>query len=172
MKLIESKTLASSQASIEFTSIPATFTDLVILISSRVDGANGTLEIYFNTDTTNANYSYRRLAGDGSIAYTNSGSNSYFAYANGSGQTANTFANGNIYIPNYTSTVAKSLSSDVVQENNATSADQFITAGLWTGTVAINRVFIRPAVSANFVSGTIVSLYGVLKGSDGIVTTS
>jgi hypothetical protein len=45
MKLIESKTLGTAASSIEFTSIPQTFTDLVVLVSSRQTGDSGGSQI-------------------------------------------------------------------------------------------------------------------------------
>jgi hypothetical protein len=55
-------------ANIEFTSIPGTYTDLLIKLSARnVTNTETTGAIYFNNDTTNANYTARRLLGDGSL---------------------------------------------------------------------------------------------------------
>ena len=172
MTLIETKTLGTAAASIEFTSIPQTFTDLVLLISTRNDNTNFTLNVYFNTDTTGANYSVRRLTGNGTSAGSETFTGAFFAYGNSSAATANTFGSSALYIPNYTSSSTKSVSSDSVQENNATLAEQYLSAGLWTGTAAINRILIQPAVAPNFVAGSTNSLYGILKGSSGGVTVS
>jgi hypothetical protein len=170
MKLIETKTLGTAAASIEFTSIPQTYTDLMLLLSTRSDGTNMTLYVQFNAVTTG--YTVRRLEGNGIGANSNAFSDSFFAYSGGSGQTANTFANVSLYVPNYTSSVAKSVSSEAVTENNATTADQYLTAGLWNNTAAITSIKIDPVVDSNLVSGSTISLYGITKGSDGIVTTS
>jgi len=175
-ELIESKTLGTAQASIEFTLIPSTFTDLVVLLSSRNSGASNDNEITrlrFNTDTGN-NYSWRRLMGTGSGVDSVAASSTDYILGSrtpNNGRTANTFDNAQFYVPNYTSGVAKSVSVDFVEENNATAAFQGIVAGLWTGTTAINSIQIS-IITGNYVVGTTASLYGVLKGSDGIVTTS
>jgi hypothetical protein len=171
MKLIESKTLGTAQASIEFTSIPSTFTDLVVLASLRpATGGIGYGLIALNGST--ANFSGRTLEGNGSAASSNSFSVGRIMVAGDSGYTANTFGNGLIYIPNYTSSNAKSLSSDWVTENNATGSYQNIFATLWNNTAAITSLSLSPAAAVNWAVGSTVSLYGVLKGSDGIVTTS
>jgi hypothetical protein len=172
MKLIETKTLGTAAASIEFTSIPQTFTDLVLLASIRNDGTNVAALTYFNTDTTASNYTALRLNGTGSVTGNGSFANAFFIYSAISSATANTFSNASLYISNYTSNLAKSVSSDAVTENNATLAEQFLTAGLWSGTAAINRILVQSAVSPNFVAGSTFSLYGITKGSDGIVTVS
>jgi hypothetical protein len=60
---------------------------------------------------------------------------------------------------------------DTVSENNATAAFQRIIAGLNNSTAAITSINFFPS-SGNFVAGSTISLYGITKGSDGIVTTS
>ena len=169
MELIESKTLGADAASIEFTSIPSTFTDLVILISARSNlGSLGDLFISFNGST--ASFTGRNLDGSGSSV--GGGANArYVGTINGTPQTANTFGSYAIYIPNYAGATNKSFSVDSVTENNATLAIQTIGAGLWSSTAAITSVAFTPS-SGSLVTGTTASLYGVLKGSDGIVTTS
>jgi hypothetical protein len=177
MKLIESKTLATAAASIEFTSIPQDGTDLVALMSIRVDAADTSRDmiVQFNGDTGN-NYSFRRLVGTGSSASSSSGSGAGDLFIVGShsanSATSNTFGNGSVYIPNYTGSTAKSASSDTVSENNATAAQQTISATLWSGTAAITSVLFKPYFSANLMVGSTISLYKITKGSDGIVTTS
>jgi hypothetical protein len=173
MKLIESKTLGTAAAAIEFTSIPQDGTDLLLLISGRtaraltVDGVG----IGFNGDTAGGNYSGRRLFGDGSSP----GSDTTYAgmpWYTGANATANTFGNAALYIPNYTGSTSKSFSIDGVSENNATQAYQGIGAGRWTGTDAITTVTINSEVISNLQAGSTISLYKITKGSDGIVTTS
>ena len=170
MTLIETKTLASAAASIEFTEIPQDGTDLVLLVSMRGSLSNFYSEyrIRFNGSTTG--FSARSLYGNGSTAAT--GTFEASAFGVGATATANTFSNDQIYIPNYTSSNAKSFSSDFAGENNATSAFAGLYANLWTGTAAITSIQITEVNAANFVSGSTFSLYKITKGSDGIVTTS
>jgi hypothetical protein len=172
MKLIETKTLGTAAASIEFTSIPQTFTDLVLLCYLRSDGTNKTVAVYFNNDTTAANYSIRRLDGNGSSVTSEAYANAFLAYSAGSNDTSNTFSNVSLYIANYAGSTSKSLSGDAVWENNATNAGLIITAGLYSPTTAITSVKVDPQVDTNLVAGSTISLYGITKGSDGIVTTS
>jgi hypothetical protein len=170
MRLIESKTLGTAQASIEFTSIPSTFTDLVFLVSAR-EATTNNLTCVISINGSTANLSQRFLAGNGSSASSSSAA-SLFLYIAAAVRTANTFGNASIYIPNYSSTTtAKSFSIDAVEEDNGTSAFQMINAGLWNSTTAINSVSFA-AVGGNLAAGSMISLYGITKGSDGIVTTS
>jgi hypothetical protein len=167
MKLIETKTLGSAAASIEFTSIPQDGTDLFAIYSLRnsVSSAGGIIS--FNTGGT---YSRRRLQGSGSSVASDTASVDY--QLNPSSFTSSTFGNGSIYVPNYTSSNAKSYSTDSISETNATEAYQAIIAGLWTGTAAITTLTFTPLSSGNFEAGSIISLYKITKGTDGIVVVS
>ena len=175
MRLIESKTLTTAQASIEFTSIPSTFTDLVFFVSGRSSrAANGDgLLTRFNNDTSSV-YSVRSLRGDGASVVSVTGATNALSRAElpAGTSTSNTFSNMSFYIPNYTSSANKSVSIDSVMETNATNLEMMITAGLWSNTSAITTITLTSETGNNFVTGSIVSLYGILKGSDGIVTTS
>ena len=168
MQLIETKVLGTAAATIVFSSIPQDATDLYAVVSARntVDAAAGT--IAFNTGGT---YTRRRLLGSGPGSGTSdTPTNDYLIDT--STQTANTFGNSSIYIPNYTGSTAKSYSVDAVDENNATGADQALYAGLWSGTDAISSITFAPLGGGSFAIGTVISLYKITKGSDGIVTTS
>ena len=167
MTLIETQTLASAAASIEFTSIPQDATDLLIKISGRTSGAAAAILIAFNGSTSS--FSARILLGVGAsaVTYTNAREAGTF---NGAGDTSNTFGNTDVYIPNYTGSTNKSYSADSVTENDGTSAYQSIVAGLWSNTDAITSLAISG--SSNLEAGSTISLYKITKGSDGIVTTS
>jgi hypothetical protein len=168
MQLIETKTLGTAAASIEFTSIPQDFTDLVVLLSGRLTGGTTFgVSVFFNGSTSG--FSHRKLFGRGDSVSSNTADQPIIL--NGSAFTANTFGNVMVYIPNYTGSTQKSFSIDSVSENNATLAYQTIAAGLWTGTSAITSLQLTSSDSTLTADST-VSLYGILKGSDGIVTTS
>ena len=176
MKLIESKTLGTAAASIEFTSIPQTFTDLVLLFNfrSNVDQTYTNIALRFNSDT-GSNYSMRMLYGEGSgggLSASQTTTSMQWVYSTGLQATSNTFGNAQVYIPNYTGSTSKSVSMDSVSENNATQSIQALTAGLWSGTAAITSISMFTQAGPNLLAGSTASLYGVLKGSDGIVTTS
>ena len=130
-------------ATIVFSSIPATFTDLVIKLSARTTFAtNGDLG-YMQFNSTTTGYSVKRLAGDGSSAFSSGGTEIYFRNA-GASDTASTFGNVDIYIPNYAGSTQKSVSTDSVNENNATLSYQQLSAGLSTLTAAITQVTLYP----------------------------
>jgi len=147
-------------ANIDFTSIPSTYTDLVVKISSRStrSDTNDFLKIWFNGLTTNL--SHRSLSGDGSSASSGSDGSYIYGRLDGNTATSNTFGNGEFYIPNYAGSTAKSVSGDTVMENNATYSVAYLLAGLWNSTSAINQITLAPYYG-NFVQYTTATLYGV-----------
>jgi hypothetical protein len=173
MKLIESKTLASAAASIEFTSIPQDGTDLVVLVSSRSDGAFTSSEIDIAFNGSSSNFTARYLYGAGSGSGATATDTTLVGVSSAASNTSNTFGNATIYIANYTGSTNKSISTDSVGESNATTAYMAIAATLWSQTAAITSLTLRLDSGArNFVAGSTASLYKITKGSDGIVTTS
>jgi len=173
VKLIETKTLAVAAASIEFTSIPQDGTDLVALFSLRSSRAANDADTGFAKFNSNSsNYSGRELFGNGSSVFTGTTSTTGMAFViAGANPTANTLGNGLLYVPNYTGSTNKSVSLDWVNENNGSLAYSGITAYLWSDTAAITTLTFT-AANGNLVAGSIISLYKITKGSDGIVTVS
>lgn len=161
MQLIETVTLGSSASLIDINNIPDTGQDLLILGSGRADdGPQRTITIILNTKFTG--YSYVGLRGTGSAveSLSESFNNAYALVVPGTDATSNTFANFQLYISNYTSSVAKSISFDGVGENNGTAAQQGITALTSNLTVPITRVRVQ-CNGANFVANSTLSLYTI-----------
>ena len=161
--LIQAQTLASSAASVTFSSIPATYTDLVLRISDRLDGAGTSVNsnVQFNGDTA-TNYSRIVLAGSGTAASSFLNATQTFSryLSNGGGATASTFDSTEIYIPSYQISQNKSLSLFSVTETNAVAVDMYATASLWRNTAAITSITLTPS-SGNYVSGSSFYLYGI-----------
>lgn len=176
MVAIQTVTVGSGgAATISFTSIPQTYTDLKIVLSGRTTQASLADSVYFSFNSSTANFSSRILYGDG-------GSASSFTQARyagsqpGSTATASTFANIELYIPNYTSSNNKSYSVDAVTENNGTTAYAYLAAGLWSDTSAITSITLTPN-AGSFVQYSTATLYGVTssaygaKATGGIITS-
>jgi hypothetical protein len=153
---------AGGSTTIDFTSIPSTYTDLVIKASLRDTAAGSHLDgtVRFNDSTTG--YTWRFIKGDGSSATSASGSTNtlYGWIQNGAGSTASTFTSVDIYIPNYAGSTYKSVSFDAGDEANATLAYLEMTAGLWSNTSAITKVSLRTDGTA-FAQYSTAYLYGV-----------
>ena len=155
---------AGGASSIDFTSIPNTYTDLLIKISTRSTVA-GTgqddINVTFNGSTSS--YSWRNLLGSGSSAISQSGGTSNIrmsAVSPNAGTTSSTFSNAELYIPNYAGSNNKSVSIDMVSEANQASTYMGLVAGLWSNSSAITQVTFTGA-SGNFVQYSSATLYGI-----------
>lgn len=162
--LISSVTVGSGGASsIDFTSIPATYTDLVLKVSIRGSASNVDYnKISFNGSTST--FTYRSLEGSGAAAASYNGSVGAFGVQTPSTYTASTFSSIEIYIPNYAGSNNKSYSSDATTENNATTSYADLIAGLWATTSAITSISLAPVTTTSFAQYSTAYLYG-LKSS-------
>jgi len=171
MQLIAHQELTSAAASITFSDIPQTFTDLYLVVSARSTRAVTGDNAFFEFNSSTSNFSGRTLYGNGSSAVTDTTAR-LGSFLPGNNATASTFSNTSAYIPNYTSSSAKSYSLDTALENNATFSLLGIYAGLWNDTNAITSIGMAPTSGNNFVSGSSFTLYGILAGSDGVTSVS
>ena len=147
-------------ASIIFSSIPSTYTDLCLKFSTRDTSSGTNFNLYFNNIKTGGNLDTWRLYGNGASAISDSFTNQnagYLGWQTQSSYTANTFSNNEIYIPNYAGNLFKSVSNDGVSENNATTAPQSLQAVSWRNTAAITQIEIAQA----FAQYTTATLYGI-----------
>lgn len=165
IKIASTTVGAGGAASVTFSSIPSTYTDLVVKMSTRsTSTGNVAVNTYIKFNGTSTGYSERLLYGNGTAAASASQSTTQFNWA---GQmpavsaTANTFSNAEVYIPNYTSANYKSISADSVTENNATSASIYVDAGLWSNTPAITSIAFTEQYGANFAQYSTFTLYGI-----------
>ena len=162
---------AAGAAGITFSNIPQTgYTDLLVVASAR---NNRTAQKYsqlraqFNNDTGN-NYTDKLLysiagATAGSTGSTSQTFLSRILYMPTADITANIFGNAQMYIPNYTSSNAKSLSTDTVMENNATDNGVMgIAAGFWNNTAAITSIYLF-SDQDSLIQYSTFYLYGIAK---------
>jgi hypothetical protein len=176
LTLIQAVTVgAGGAASIDFTSIPQTYTDLCVKFSVRCATSANIQQVYirFNNNSSSI-YSNRRLYGysnaAGSVGATSSSSAS-INWTSGSSATASTFGSGEMYIPNYAgSSTYKSFYAELASENNsATEAVTGMTAGLFEATTAITQINIIG--ESNFVQYSTAYLYGVVSAAVGAKAT-
>ena len=175
-QLISSNVLGSSAASVTFSAIPSTYTDLVLRCSTRGDNAtiwqsyprlriNGssavsTMRYIAGNGATASSFDASAIGSTGFYPITNAAGN---VMSDSAGNTASTFDSIEFYIPSYTANQNKPLSSFGAAEQNATTAYIVAGAGLERTTAAITTLLISNIVG-NFVSGSSFYLYG-LKSS-------
>jgi hypothetical protein len=161
-ELIASSTVgASPAATIDFSSIPSSYTDLCLVTSLRTNEnpGYGWSDVVLSFNGSTASRTSRTLTGNGSTASSFSNT-TIITRVNNAFTTSSTFSNGSWYVPNYAGSTNKSLSVDMVTENNATAAVMDMVAGLWSNTAAINQITIT-GLTSSFVQYSTAYLYGV-----------
>lgn len=157
---IATTTLGSAAASYTFTSIPDTYTDLVLIITHTQSVAGQSARIQFNSDTS-SNYSLTEMRGNGSSALssrTSNNSTNWYAYYSDGSTTVPTVSVINIF--NYANTTTyKTFLSRSGAADRATE----LLVGLWRKTPEkINRIDLSIDASATYSSGSTFTLYGIL----------
>jgi hypothetical protein len=154
---IATNTLSSSAASITFSSISGTYTDLVIVVVPKLVSGTAQVQFRLNGDSGN-NYSLLRMGGTGSAygsdapAPTSFGQLSWYGYAGSAfGQviTAN--------LNNYSNTTT--YKTVLTRPNNA-NYGVGMNACTWRNTAAVNEILIY-SDAANFDTGSTFTLYGI-----------
>lgn len=163
--LLETTILSSSTSSVSFTNLVATYEStykhLQIRTVGRTDASAGirAVSIRINGDTGN-NYVAHRLFGDGSTVESNAFTGNNFAliaYFTGATSPSNAFGANVLDFLNPFSTSKNTTIRSLggLTSNNAVH----LSSGLHTSTSAVNEI--QVFATANFVSGTRISLYGI-----------
>jgi len=161
--LIDSATVGSGgAAAVTFSSIPGTYTDLLVKVSGRglQSGVQTTYDLRFNGSSANWDSSNARIYGDGAAAASDTTTPPYL-FATGTTATTNVFSNDEIYIPNYANTTLyKPVVTYTAAETNATTTYVGTQAGNWENTSAITSITLTGVVNS-FIQYTTVYLYGI-----------
>lgn len=154
---IATQTLGSAQATVTFSSIPSTYTDLVLVTQSAGSTAGQDFKIQFNSDT-GTNYSVTLIRGYGTGVTSNRTSNSTYIYLDYSGGSLTTIQDQyNVNIMNYANTTTyKTILTRYSSAANSAEAG----VGLWRSTSAINRIDLS-MTAGNLVAGSTFTLYGI-----------
>jgi hypothetical protein len=150
---IATQALGTSTGTVTFSSIPSTYTDLVLVISGNA-GAGTAAGLRFNGDS-GTNYSVTWLLGDGSSGSSDKESNVTNIWA-GSFYNTSTPTVSIINIMNYSNTT---INKTVLSRYTYPIAFTAAAVGLWRNTSAINSVTV--STGANFNSGSTFTLYGI-----------
>ena len=157
---LATQTLSSVAATITFSSIPSTYTDLILVTQSAINTGGGQdSQIQFNSDTS-TNYSLTVIRGYGTGVASDKVSNSNLIYLDYSGGSSTTIQDQyNINIMNYANTTTyKTILTRYSSAANAAEAN----VGLWRSTSAINRIDLSTS-AGSFVIGSTFTLYGIVS---------
>jgi hypothetical protein len=146
---IATNTLGSASSTVSFTSIPSTYTDLVLVIGGAASNAQG-MFLYFNNDTA-ANYSRTYVYGTGSSAISDRvGDHKVLEI----GTAISTLTAS---VMNYSNTTTfKTTLTRGGSAANLTIAE----VGTWRSTAAINRIDVTTG-TGTMNTGTVLTLYGI-----------
>jgi len=165
--LIASNTLSSSAASVTFSAIPATYTDLVLRGSARTADASTRSWLTIRWNSVSNSYSMRLVEANGTtILPDGRTAQSDAVYeppiAAGNTATANTFSSFEIYLPNYAGSTNKPASLfGAIETNAATGNGLSMSAILWSNTSAVSSIYIANQSGGNILSGSSFFLYGI-----------
>jgi hypothetical protein len=141
----------SSTTAVTFSSIPSTYTDLVLIANATASSAGQGMNLTFNGDT-GSNYSSTRLYGSGSSDRQTSGT--FINFALGS------FDAGQLVLANIQNYSNSTTNKTMLLRQNTASAFVGALVGLWRNTAAINAITIQIS-GGNYVAGSTFTLYGV-----------
>jgi hypothetical protein len=155
---IASIILGVNATSVTFSSIPQTYTDLIVIFNGRTDGDENT-NLQFNSDTTN-NYSVTALYGNGSTVTSARDSNVSSIGLGGISSGADEQGTVVCQIFNYANTTTNK--TVISRANNSTYVQ--LRAGMRRSTQAVSTITIK-ADATTFLSGTTFNLYGIQAGN-------
>lgn len=156
---INTYTLGSS-GTITFSSIPNTYSDLIVVVNGGITNQYWDIQMRFNNDS-NTNYSQTNLLGDGSTSVASRNTSSTRVNCQVGSDTNNLYNNVILHLINYNSSNYKSF----VFRSNYASQQTVIAGGTYRSTSAINTIFIYCGASnqgtASLSAGTTATLYGI-----------
>jgi hypothetical protein len=163
--LINSTTVGSDSSSVTFSSIPATYTDLLLVSNWKSPNStygNISLSIRFNSDT-GTNYSFTNVLGTGSATQSNRSSNNSIIILNYTGSPHTQFNVFQTNILDYSNTTTYKT---VIGRDSNSGGGVGAVAGLWRNTSAINSVTILvDSFNTGLATGSTFKLYGIEAGN-------
>jgi len=151
---IATTTFVSAQASYTFSSIPSTYTDLV-LVSNLISPSSGSLYIRVNSDTA-TNYSRTNLYGNGTTVTSDRASSETLSYV----YPGAIGASPTTLITTFNNYSNATTNKTWITRANDTTLDVSAVVALWRSTAAINTILF--AINTGTMGiGTTFTLYGI-----------
>lgn len=151
-------TTLSGNGSISFTSIPATYTDLRLVLTALGSTNGATPYLRFNSDSA-TNYSSTNIYGDGTSANSNANTSITAIYNTSFGMRTATPFLYTFDIFSYAGSTYKTVLGTYNEDNNGTGYVSRLV-GLWRSTSAITTIGLT-ASTGSFAAGTTATLYGI-----------
>jgi hypothetical protein len=158
---IASTTLGTAAASITFSSIAASWTDLRLVLVAKTTADGATTALSFNGVPSGTLYAWNTLTGNGSSASSSRNSSQDGLYPYSASTLASTPDFYTFDIFSYTSAINKTVLMTASQDYNG-SGTVANKVGIWRSTAAITSCVLTN-VGSTYASGTTATLYGILK---------
>lgn len=160
-EMISTTTVGTAVATVTFSSIPATYTDLVLVCSARTARAatSDNLIVRFNSDTSTI-YSSTNLFADtapGSARSTGDTS-CFWSYIPSASQASGIFGVATMNIMNYSNTTTFTTA---ISKSGNKNAQLETTANLYRSTSAISTLTMLSGTASNIAVGSTFTLYGI-----------
>jgi hypothetical protein len=159
--LLGTSTLGSSAAQIAVSGIPAGYMALLVTALLRTDRANATdgVRVFFNADTTAANYIYgitQYIAGGGT---TSQGDN--WLGASAATAPAGCFGSNRLMVGGY-DTTDYIAAFDILSEMGLSGGIfQVVGGASWNSTAVVSTITLKPVTGPNFVAKSRMAVYGL-----------
>jgi hypothetical protein len=162
MTQISQQTLSSPSATVTFSSIPGSYTNLILTIVAKSSSGAASDSIYMQANTdTGANYSWTSLYGNAGGAGA-TGANSVSHGQIGQATTNSGFpGNVTVNINGYSgATFLKTAAAPQGYDYNSSTPTVQTYYWAWNNAAAINRLLLGLTTGANFITGSQFTLYG------------
>jgi hypothetical protein len=146
-------TTGTLATSITFSSIPSTYTDLVLIANGPALSSLAGLTVVYNGDTTTTNYSYTRLQGNGTTASSSRSNDNAIGYS------AQDSCTTIININNYSNATTYKTTLTRTSSNYSSDARTASYVSLWRNTAAITSIKLE--ASNSFATTFTFTLYGI-----------
>jgi hypothetical protein len=169
---IDTKTISTAATSVEFTSIPQGYTDLILSVNVTTvsDGEGLSFQVGNGTIDTNTNYSRTLISGandTNAASFRNSGSsNVSLQYAIGLGSDQPCIYQ--VHFMNYSNTTTYKtflINSSTYRGTSTNKSEMMREVALWRSTSAIDRIKLTSTVNMNV--GSTFTLYGIANARIG-----
>jgi hypothetical protein len=161
---IATQTLASNASSVSFTSIPTTYTDLIMVCNHGNTSAGTVLYMQVGNGSvdTGANYSNTNLYGNGSSANVNHQAENWIRLNSGDGNDTNN--SGNVSIINLMNYANTSAYKTFIFRDGAAASGRGVSTevGTWRSTAAINAITLTSYSGGSILAGSTFTFYGIL----------
>ena len=158
---IATQTLGSAVGSVTFSSIPGTYTDLVLVLSARGTTASASTSVYCTTNVTGTNYSSTWLVGNGLFAASSrysTISQCYLGYISGASNPTGSFGTIVANFMNYSNTTTNKT---IISRGNVAEAEADLYVSLIRSTSALTSITVGEGGGNNFLAGSTFTLYGI-----------